>query len=387
MSLAAITGLGCSEITRRWEGGPVELAVVASARALEDAGLERGDIDGLLVTHSPVASCGELGLSFQRTLGLGDLGLLQDVHAQGASSAQMVQLAALAVQAGIVNHVLCVFADAMVGTAVPTAQAYALALPHGELPGWEAAHGLFGAHAAYALAARRHMEDYGTTSDHLGAVAVTARRWAAGNPLAVAREPLTLDDYYAAPWIVEPFRRLDCAFPVNGGVAVVVSALDSARDLRRSPVFVSGIGQGHRANHRRSGCDAEVSTAAGTASRQALRMAGVRLADIDVCELYDCFTYATIVTLEDLGFCEKGDGGPFVEGGHTDPGGSIPTNTGGGQLSGYYLQGMTPIMEAIIQLRGDGGERQVRPVNVALAAGQGGIMDHHACLVLTSERT
>jgi acetyl-CoA acetyltransferase len=385
MNAAVVSGLGFSDITRSWAGSSATLAVDASVSALDDAGLDRTDIDGLLVAHSPVVPCGELGVGFQRTLGLGELRLLQDVHGHGASSAQIIEVAALAVQAGMATHVLCVFADAMVGTKVPTAEAFALTVPHGELPGWEATHGLFGAHSAYGLAARRHMAQYGTTTEHFGAVAVSARRWAAGNPLAVAREPMTLEDHAASPWIVEPFRRFDCAFPVNGGVAVIVSAPEAARHLRRSPVIVAGMGEGHAANFRHEGGDVEVATAVGAASRRALEMARLTLSDVDVCELYDCFTYATIVTLEDLGFCPKGEGGQFVADGNIDPGGSIPTDTGGGQLSGYYLQGMTPISEAIIQLRGDGGDRQVPDADVALVACQGGIMNHHACLVLTTE--
>jgi acetyl-CoA acetyltransferase len=228
------------------------------------------------------------------------------------------------------------------------------------------------------------MELYGTTTEHLGAVAVAARRWAAGNPLAVKREPLTIDEHHASPWVVEPFRRLDCAFPVNGAVAVLVSAAGAAAGLARPPVGIAGTGQGHRANLRRAGDDADVSTAAGVAAQQALRTARMTLRDVDVCQLYDCFTYATIVALEDFGFCAKGEGGDFVADGNIGPGGAIPTNTGGGQLSGYYLQGMTPVSEAIIQLRGDGGERQVDGAEVALVGGQGGVLDHHACLVLTA---
>ncbi|MDQ1689426.1 MAG: hypothetical protein QOK42_2401 [Frankiaceae bacterium] len=385
MSPAVISGLGFSEITRSWVGTAGRLAVDASASALDDAGLDRTDIDGLLVAHSPVVPCGELGVDFQRTLGLGELRLLQDLHGHGASAAQIIEVATLAVQAGMATHVLCVFADAMVGNKVPTAEAFALTVPHGELPGWEATHGLFGAHAAYGLAARRHMVQYGTTTEHFGAVAVSARRWAGGNPLAVVREPMTLEDHARSPWIVEPFRRYDCAFPVNGGIAVVVSDAEAAKDLARAPVFVAGFGEGHRANYRHAGCDLEVRTSAGTAGREALAMARLQLSDVDVCEVYDCFTYSTIVTLEDLGFCPKGEGGPFVADGNIDPGGAIPTSTGGGQLSGYYLQGMTPISEAIVQLRGDGGDRQVPGADVALVACQGGIMNHHVCLVLTTE--
>jgi acetyl-CoA acetyltransferase len=252
------------------------------------------------------------------------------------------------------------------------------------LKGWEAAHGLFGAIAAYGLVARRHMALFGTTTRHFGAVASTARAWAAGNPNAVAREPMSLDDHAASPWVVEPFRRLDCAFPVNGAIAIVVSSSDEASEGPHVPVRIAGIGQGSRGNLRRDGSDAEVRTGARAASQQALRMAGATLDDIDVCQIYDCFTYTTIVTLEDFGFCEKGEGGDFVLDGGIGPGGRIPTNTGGGQLSGYYLQGMTPISEAVVQLRAAGGDRQVEGAQVALVGTQGGILDHHACLVLAA---
>jgi acetyl-CoA acetyltransferase len=131
------------------------------------------------------------------------------------------------------------------------------------------------------------------------------------------------------------------------------------------------------------GAELETETPAGTAAARSLQMAGIGLGDIDVLELYDCFSYATIVLLEDLGFCEKGEGGPFVTDGEIGPRGTIPTNTGGGQLSGYYLQGMTPLSEALIQLRGDGGERQVAGAATALVHGHGGILEHHACAVLT----
>jgi acetyl-CoA acetyltransferase len=323
-------------------------------------------------------------MSVQQALGLHDLALLQDVHAEGSSAGQMIQNAALYVCAGLAKNVLCIFADAMLQEGVRSGDAFAVSVPHGDLRGWEAAHGLFGAVAAYGLVARRHMELYGTTEEHFAAVAIAARSWAAGNPYAVARAPMTLEDHHASPWIAEPFRKLDCAFPVNGAVAVLVSA-PGTTDGRRPLVHIAGIGQGHRGNLRESGCDADVSTGARQAAQQALRTSGYSLDDVDVCQLYDCFTYTTIVTLEDFGFCPKGEGGDFVLDGNIGPGGSIPTNTGGGQLSGYYMQGMTPVSEAIIQLRGDGGERQVDGASVALVGCQGGVLDYHACLILTTE--
>jgi acetyl-CoA acetyltransferase len=215
-------------------------------------------------------------------------------------------------------------------------------------------------------------------------VAITAREWASKNPSAIARKPLTMDEYLSSPWIVEPMRILDCAFPVNGGIALLVSSAAAGAELRPDLVRITGIGQGHPGNLRRAGFEVEVSSGARQAATQAIAMSTLELTDIDLCELYDCFTYTTLVTLEDYGFCAKGDGGDFVASGAIGPDGSIPTNTGGGQLSGYYMQGMTPLSEAVIQLRNEGGDRQVSGAQTALVGCQGGIFDHHLCLVLTA---
>jgi acetyl-CoA acetyltransferase len=388
-----ITGFGITELTRpkltktMVTYGPTsssEYAVRASRLALSDAGIEKDAVDGLIVVHSPTTPCEPLGIQLQGELGLGDLNVLQDVHAEGSSAMQMLHNAVVYVSAGLATHVLCVFADTPVVPGEASGDSYAVTVPHGHIHGWEGAHGLFGAASAYGLCARRHMAEFGTTDDHFGAVAVTARKWAAGNERAMARKPLTLEEHHASPWVADPFRRLDCAYPVNGGMAMVVSSGAAAAGCRGPLVYVAGIGQSHRANLYEAGCDLEVRTPAGNAAASALRMAGVSLEEIDVCELYDCFSYATIVLLEDLGFCAKGEGGPFVADGHIAPGGSIPTNTGGGQLSSYYMQGMTPISEALIQLRGEGGERQVDGAELALAHNHGGILNYHACAVLSA---
>jgi acetyl-CoA acetyltransferase len=382
---AAITGLGITALVRRGDTTAAEHAADAALLAVADAGIGPGTVDGLIVTHSPIVGCEQLGIHLHEQLGLSDLAVLQDIHAEGSSAMQMLHNAALYVSAGAATHVLCVFADTPIMPGLAGAgDAYAVAVPHGHLPGWEANHGLFGAAAPYALCARRHMTEFGTTEEHFGAVAVSARQWACGNPLAMVRKPITLADHRASPWVASPFRRLDCAFPVNGGIAIVVSRSAAAAECRRRPVYVAGIGQGHRANLHEAGSDVEVRTSAGMAADAALGMAGVERADIDVCELYDCFSYTTIVLMEDLGFCPKGEGGPFVADGHIARGGGIPTNTGGGQLSGYYMQGMTPISEAIIQLRQDGGERQVKGAELALVHGHGGILNYHACAVLST---
>jgi acetyl-CoA acetyltransferase len=169
----------------------------------------------------------------------------------------------------------------------------------------------------------------------------------------------------------------------NGGVAVIVTTADRAADLAQPPVHVLGWAQAHPGLDMSRGSDFGLVSGAATSGRAAMKMAGVTAADIDVLELYDCFTYTVLITLEDYGFCAKGEGGPFVSSGALGPGGSLPVNTGGGQLSSYYLWGMTPLSEAVIQARGQGGERQVEAHDLVLVSGNGGILEHHSTLVLS----
>jgi acetyl-CoA acetyltransferase len=232
----------------------------------------------------------------------------------------------------------------------------------------------------YALVTRRHMHVYGTTQDQLGAVAVAQRRWANRNPAAQMHdEPLTLDDYRRSRWIVEPFHLYDCCLVSNGGCAVIVTSAARARALRKPPVWIWGMAQGHL-----GGDPADTLSSGAVLTREpAFRMADISIADVDVVELYDCYTFTVLVTLEDYGFCRKGEGGGFVVEHVTGPGGNLAVNTGGGQLSSFYMWGMTPVSEAVIQLRGEGGERQVTPSDVALVSGNGGVLSTHSTLVLS----
>jgi acetyl-CoA acetyltransferase len=253
-------------------------------------------------------------------------------------------------------------------------------------PGLRTAAGAIGANIHYALAARRHMTTYGTTTEQLGAIAVAQRAWAALNPLAQQREPITLADHQASPWIAEPLHLLDCCLVSNGGVAVIVTTADRAVSLAQPPVHLWGWAQGHPGAAMEHGSALGLRTGAATAGPAALRMAGVALADVDLLELYDCYTFTVLITLEDYGFCPKGEGGPFVTEHVTGPdGGGLAVNTGGGQLSSFYMWGMTPVSEAVIQLRGEGGRRQVPAHDVALVSGNGGVLSTHATLVLARE--
>lgn len=388
---AAIVGLGLTDMTRRYTKPALTLGAEAIMAAAEDAGIEKAAIDGLLVN---IGMSDEVNLlNLQASMGLRDLRLGTNMSAGGSTAGQMVQYAAMAVQAGLATAVACVYADAPLAVGQKGSDAYGMRSGRGGprigevrlggQAGLNAAYGFFGANTGYALAATRHMALYGTTQDQFGRVALSTRQWASKSPLAVYREPITMDDYHASRWVVEPFHLLDCCMVVNGAVAVIVTTSDRAKTLKQPPVYILGMGQGHPGNARRAGYENEISTGAVFARNTAFPMAGITNEDVDVCELYDCYTYTTIVTLEDYGFCKKGEGGPFVGDGKLGPGGSLPTNTGGGQLSGYYMWGMTPISEAVIQTRGQGEERQAPKNDVVLVSCQGGTLDYHSCLILS----
>ena len=382
----AIAGLGITEQGKVYDRNAVGFAAEAVRLALADAGLSRDDLDGLLV--NPGLSWGDMGMAsfqLQQAMGLRDLRLSASMNSGGATAATMIQYAAQAIANGLCSAVACVFSDAPLKPPRPAGEAKggggsAGAYAFGR--GLDAAYGQFGVNAMYAMVAQRHMHRYGTTNDQLGAVAVAERQWAHRNPAAQFHAaPLTLDDYRRSRWVVEPFHLFDCCLVSNGGLAVIVTSAERARDLRRPPVYLLGMGQGHP-----GGDPVETLTSgAPLAKETAFAMAGIGLADLDVVELYDCYTFTVIVTLEDYGFCAKGEGGPFVADGRIAPGGALPLNTGGGQLSSFYMWGMTPISEAVIQLRGDGGARQVPDAEVALVSGNGGILSTHATLVLSSQ--
>ncbi|HET9078279.1 MAG TPA: thiolase family protein [Acidimicrobiales bacterium] len=386
-----ICGLGLTEMGPIYGRHPAGFAAEAVRLAAADAGLAVSEIDGLLTSSG---TSGGVGLGLQRDLGLTDLRLLSEMQAFGATAGAMVQFASMAVQAGMAEVVACVFADAPLrpgrsagdvysGGRRPDRAAAKLPPPAG-WGGLLAATGVTGANTMYALAARRHMLRYGTTTEDFAAIAVAQRAWAARNPLAQMRQPITVEDHHASRWIADPFRKLDCCLVSNGGVAVIVTTAERAASLARPPVHVLGWAQSHPGRLMDRDPDFGLVTGAARSGPDALAMAGLKLADVQVAELYDCYTFTVLVTLEDYGFCAKGEGGPFVSSGAIGPDGGVKLNTGGGQLSAYYMWGMTPLSEAVIQIRGDGGDRQVHPHDIALVSGNGGILDHHSTVVLGS---
>src|SRR4051794_13339337 len=375
----AIAGLGMTEMGKVYGRTVTDFAAEAFALALADAGLRKDDVDGLLINANHSA---EMGPMLQLSLGLEDLTLIGALSAYGSSAGAMLQYAAHAIASGQASVVACLYADAPLAPGGSISQsAYngrGIGGPTG-FPGLRLAYGDYGpANTSYALACRRHMHLYGTTHDELGTIAVGQRAWAQLNPDAQMHgKPMTLDDYHASRWIVEPLHLLDCCLVSNGAVAVIVTSAERARDLRQPPVDLLGFGQaapGENAAH----------TGATRAGELAMRMAGVALEDIDVLELYDCYTYTVLVTLEDYGFCGKGEGGAFVADGKLGPGGSLPTNTGGGQLSAFYMWGFTPLAEGVIQARGQGGARQAPAHDLVLVSGNGGTLNWHSTTILAA---
>jgi len=380
----AIAGLGQTRMGKVFDhSSPTGFVVEAVKLALDDAGLKKSDLDGLLVnpgiawTNTAMAS-----VVMQQVMGLRDLRLSATMGLGGATAGAMIMYAAQSIAAGMANVVACVFADYPLKPPSPEKKAGSgSAGAYGFARGLEAAYGQFGINAQYAFVARRHMSLYGTTNDHLGEIAVAQRKWANMNPAAQFYDtPMTTADYHASRWVAEPFHLFDCCLVSNGGLAVIVTSAERAKSLKHPPVYILGMGQGH------PGGDPIDTLASGApiAKESAFKMAGIGINDVDFCELYDCYTFTVLVTLEDYGFCKKGEGGPFVTGGRIGPGGALPVNTGGGQLSSFYMWGMTPISEAIVQIRGEAGKRQVPKHEIGLVSGNGGILATHSTLVLGS---
>ena len=347
-------------------------ALKASARAIQDAGLNPRDIDGIIPSYPYAVE------NFIVNLGIQDLRYSATIHMGGASPVAGLQTAAMAVTSGIANNVL-IFAGRN-GASGPRIGERTIQ------PGYYTAFGLvtefempFGStHPAqwYALMARRHMYEYGTTSRQFGAVAVAMRKHAILNDNAIMKEPITIEDHQNSRMVADPFRLLDCCVETDGAAAVVVTSAGRARDTNHQPVYIMGIAEGHPDSpddlaNRKVMTDLGVKKAA----PKAFAMAGVGPEDIDVAEIYDCFTWNVICELEDIGFCKKGEGGSFVEEGKIELGGELPVNTHGGLLSQGHLRGMSHIVEGVKQLRDDAGAAQVTGAKIALVSGYGDLGD------------
>jgi acetyl-CoA acetyltransferase len=253
---------------------------------------------------------------------------------------------------------------------------------------WELPFGLRLPMGAYALAASRHMAEYGTTSEQLAQIAVDTRRWASLNPRARFQDPITVQDVLDSPWIATPLHLLDCCLVTDGAGAFVLTSAERARDLAKPPAYV--LGAASCGTHSMISSMPDLTTTGGAVSGPAaFAMAGIKHGDVDLLMGYDSFTITALLHLEDLGFCAKGEGGAFVEDGKLGPGGSLPMNTNGGGLSYTHpgMYGMFLLVEAVRQLRGEGGERQVPGAEVAIAHGSGGVLSTMGTVVLGTEAT
>ncbi|MFD9278597.1 acetyl-CoA acetyltransferase [Streptomyces mirabilis] len=368
----AVVGVSLSDCGRVDDATPYALHAQAARRALADAGMDRSLVDGFasagLGTLPPVEVAEYLGLrpTWVDSTAVG--GSTWEVMAAHAADA----IAACHAEAVLLVYGSTARADIKAGRRTGNLSFGARGPLQFEVP---YGHTLI---AKYAMAARRHMHAYGTTLEQLASVAVQARANAALNPDAMFRTPITTDDVLSGPVIADPFTKLHCCLRSDGGAAVLLAAEEYVRDCRTAPVWILGTGEHVSHTTMSEWPDFTVSPAA-VSGRLAFERAGVRPEEIDVAELYDAFTYMTLVTLEDLGFCAKGEGGQFVEKGRLTVGGELPVNTDGGGLSAQHpgMRGLFLLVEAVRQLRGEAGERQVRKTGgrlpeLAVASGTGG---------------
>jgi acetyl-CoA acetyltransferase len=363
----AIAGVALSEVGKVDDMTPYALMAQASRRALADAGLQPDQIDGFastgLGTMAPVDVAEYMGITPR---------WVDSTTVGGSSWEVMAAHAADAISAGHADVILLAYgstarADLKKGLRTANLDWGA----RGPMQ-WEAPYG----HtliSKYAMAARRHMHEYGTTIEQLAEIAVSARFNAASNPEAFVRSPITIADVLDGPMIADPFTKLQCCIRSDGAAAVILVAEDRVADIQGKPVWI--LGTGESTSHISMGQWADFTTGpAAAAGKMAFERAGLTPADVDVCELYDAFTYMLLITLEDLGFCGKGEAGAFVEDGRLRLGGALPTNTDGGGLSACHpgQRGLFLIVEATRQLRGQAGDRQVPDAEIACVSGTGG---------------
>src|SRR6266851_4789790 len=375
---AAIVGIAESDLGHVAEGlNPIDLMVQGIVRALDDCGLALRDVDGLLCATTQSRTS---GLNLSEYLGISPSYI--DTTILGGSSFMFhVGHALAAIQLGLCQ--VAVIAYGSTQRSIGRRQASVR-----EINPYETPYRPFLPSTAYALAASRHMHQFGTTREELAAVAVAARQWALLNPAAWEKKPLTIPEVLGARMVSYPFTVRDICLVTDGGGAIVLTSPERAKSLKKSPVYV--LGQGEAITHANISSMPDLTvTGAAESGRRAYAMAGLTAKDIDVVELYDAFTINTILFLEDLGFCKKGEGGAFVAGGRIAPGGALPVNTNGGGLSCVHpgMYGLFTIVEATQQLMGLAGSRQVKNAQLAVAHGNGGELSSQATLILGTQAT
>ena len=372
---AAITGVGYTKISKNSGVSVGTLAFEACGNAIKDAGLTPQDIDGI-ISYSP----GNDSISVrevQTGFGMKDNQWNCDINGGGTQSCSIIAQAAMAIASGLCNHVLTYRAmNGRSGVRMGGMGGSGRGRGYGGQGQWSAPFGFGGPPQNYGMMARKHMATYGTTSDHLGTIAVTLRNNALHNERAIMREPITLEDYHNSRWIAEPFHLLDCCQETDAACAMIVSRSELAKDMPHPPAYVMSFAYGGGkgiTNPLDKYTDFTTMFPKYIAPGLFAR-AGITPDDVDVAEIYDAFTFTVLCQIEDFGFCKKGEGGPFIAEGNIAPGGKIPVGTHGGLLSEGYIHGFNNVAEAVSQIRGSAGVRQLPKVEIALASGFGANM-------------
>src|SRR4051794_38063963 len=374
-STAAIAGIGATEFSKNSGRSELRLACEAVQAAVEDAGLQLSDVDGMVTFTMDTNP----EIEIARNLGIGDLTFFSRIHHGGGAACGTVQQAALAVTTGVADVVVCYRAfNERSGSRFGSGVQGRPPIPNAENAhyAWYSPHGLLTPAQWVAMSARRYMHEYGATSEDFGRVAVADRKHAATNPKAwFYEQPITLDDHQSSRWIVEPLHLLDCCQESDGGQALVVTSLERARDLPNPPAVIAAVAQG-------TGVDQHMMTSfyrddiarlpeMGVVARQLWEGSGLTAADIQTAVLYDHFTPYVLMQLEEFGFCGRGEAKDFIRDGRIEIGGALPINTHGGQLGEAYIHGMNGIAEGVRQIRGS----SVNPVDhvehVLVTAGTG----------------
>jgi len=376
----AIAGLGYTPQGRIADRTALSFHAEAISNAINDAGLKARDIDGLICYRHFPSSGGEPDVT--PYLVAQQVGLTPGVLSQEANCARSQLLNALGwLEMGLCKYVVISYAH----NPLSGGDFFARAVDNLT----KAVFGQFGATAGYAMAARRAMHTFHTGPETWKHIAVDQRKWANLNPIAqMQNRTLTFEDYYKSKWVVEPLRVPDNCLITDGGRACIVTTVERARDLKHPVVAVMGIGQHNTAYEIEQSLNMAGPTGARQSGEKAFDMAGITLSDIDACEIYDCFTYTVEITLQDYGFFKPGEGEDWFKGGTIGPGGRMPVNTSGGLLSEAYFMGLTQLTEAVMQLRGRCGKRQLGPETgtgtpeIILCSDNGAILQTHATVIL-----
>ncbi|MBT3833079.1 MAG: thiolase family protein [Gammaproteobacteria bacterium] len=379
----AIVGAADTEVGVLPGRTPMELGVEAALAAIADAGLEKDDIDGLVTCNAmaqPMMYHAEATAEYLQIFPRYCIA----AGAGGGTTFSIIHHAASAIATGMADVVVVAMADSM-RSGLTRDQAMLVQASTGH-PEFEQPYGPT-VPAYYALIAQAHMAEFGTTQEQFAGIAVACRAHAARNPAAQMRDLISVEDVLDSRMIADPLHLLDCSLVSDGGSAIVLTSAERAADMKQAPIYLLGAGEGHSHEHISAARDLTTS-AAKEAGERAFEMSGLRPADMDFAQLYDCFTPTVLVELEDLGFCKKGEGGAFVESGALLPDGSLPVNTHGGLLSHSHPGNpgsMFALTESVWQLRGEASGRQVANPKNALVHAQGGIMSSHTALVLGTE--